>query len=57
MKLTRIALVSLIMLMAWRPAAMDPERWQRLCASHEAELWLIKAQIERDYQGGAPVSP
>ena len=47
----------LVMLMAWRPAGMSPERWQRLCASHEAELWLIKAQIERDYQGGAPVSP
>jgi hypothetical protein len=44
----------LVMLTAWRPAEMTPERWQRLCASHESELWLIKAQIEREYQGEEP---
>lgn len=36
----------LVSLMAWRPANMGEERWRRLCASHEAEIWLIKAQIE-----------
>jgi hypothetical protein len=25
---------------------MDDARWLRLCAAHEAEIWLIKAQIE-----------
>jgi hypothetical protein len=40
----------LVMLSAWRPRTMDAERWERLCASHEAEIWLIKAQIETDYR-------
>ena len=40
----------LVMLTAWRPQAMPPERWERLCASHEAEIWLIKAQIEAEYR-------
>jgi hypothetical protein len=33
---------------AWRPAGMEDERWERLCAAHEAEIFLIKAQIETD---------
>ena len=33
-------------LTAWRDAGMTDPRWQRLCATHEAEIWLIKAQIE-----------
>ena len=33
-------------LTAWRTAAMTDERWQRLCTAHDAEIWLIKAQIE-----------
>ncbi|WP_342361737.1 SRPBCC family protein [Terrarubrum flagellatum] len=40
----------LVTLMAWRPANMDDDRWNRLCASHDAEIWLIKAQIETEYQ-------
>ena len=40
----------LVMLMAWRPADMSQERWERLCASHEAEIWLIKEQIEAEYR-------
>ncbi|MBN9062637.1 MAG: hypothetical protein BGP06_18445 [Rhizobiales bacterium 65-9] len=36
-------------LIAWRPATMDEERWLRLKASHEAEIWLIKAQIETEF--------
>jgi len=33
-------------LTAWRIAAMNDDRWARLCTAHEAEIWLIKAQIE-----------
>jgi hypothetical protein len=40
----------LVMLSAWRPSGMGQERWERLCASHEAEIWLIKAQIEKEYK-------
>ena len=35
-----------VTLTAWRVAGMSDERWSRLCAAHEAEIWLIKAQIE-----------
>ncbi len=35
-----------VTLTAWRSASMNDDRWQRLCASHEAEIWLIKAQME-----------
>jgi hypothetical protein len=37
-----------ISLLAWRSASMDAARWQRLCASHAAEIWLIKAQLEAE---------
>jgi hypothetical protein len=37
----------LVMLMAWRPAGMEDSRWHRLCASHEAEILLIREQITR----------
>ena len=33
-------------LLAWRPVGMDKARWHRLCASHEAEILLAKAQLE-----------
>lgn len=36
-------------LMAWRPADMPDDRWRRLYAAHEAEIWLIKAQIETEF--------
>lgn len=36
----------LVSLIAWRPATMTGARWARLCATHEAEIHLIKAQIE-----------
>jgi hypothetical protein len=39
---------SLVMLTAWRPKDMSDERWARLCAAHEAEIWLIKSQIETE---------
>jgi hypothetical protein len=38
----------LITLTAWRPHDMSDERWTRLCAAHEAEIFLIKSQIEAD---------
>lgn len=34
-------------LIAWRDAAMSEDRWRRLCATHEAEIYLLRAQIER----------
>jgi hypothetical protein len=37
----------LVSLIAWRPASMPDERWNRLRATHEAEIFLVKAQIER----------
>lgn len=37
---------SLVMLLAWRPESMDEDRWQRLVAAHEAEIELIRAQLE-----------
>jgi hypothetical protein len=37
----------LVMLMAWRPAGMEDSRWHRLCASHEAEILLIREQVTR----------
>jgi hypothetical protein len=47
---------SLVTLIAWRVADMDDARWTRLCAAHDAEIWLIKAQLESPPQPcpGAP---
>ena len=36
----------IVTLTAWRAASMGDDRWQRLCAAHEAEIWLIKSQLE-----------
>ena len=38
----------LVTLTAWRPAGMTASRWDQLCASHEVEILLIKAQLETD---------
>lgn len=38
--------VCLVTLTAWRDASMTDERWRRLCATHETEIWLIKTQAE-----------
>jgi hypothetical protein len=43
-----------VTLMAWRSADMDDARWQRLCATHEVEIDIIRAELERAAQGGAP---
>lgn len=37
----------LVSLIAWHDAGMSTDRWQQLCATHEAEIWLLRAQIER----------
>lgn len=36
----------LVSMWAYRPAGMDDARWARLAASHEAEIELIRAQLE-----------
>nr|WP_298727435.1 hypothetical protein [uncultured Steroidobacter sp.] len=41
-----------VSLMAWRSTQMTADRWSQLCASHEAEIWLIKARLEAT--GGIP---
>lgn len=35
-----------VTLTAWRTVDMDNDRWARLCTAHDAEIWLIKTQIE-----------
>ncbi len=42
----------LVSLMAWRVASMSDERWKRLIAAHEAEIWLIREQMEQRYRSG-----
>jgi hypothetical protein len=37
---------SLVLLLAWRPAGMDDERWHRLVSSHEVEILLLRCRIE-----------
>ncbi|MCI5074098.1 hypothetical protein [Oricola sp.] len=41
---------------AWRPRSMDDARWHQLCACHEAEILLIRAQCEAAH-AGRPVRP
>jgi uncharacterized protein YndB with AHSA1/START domain len=36
----------LVTMTAWRTTDMSTARWQRLCASHDAEIFLIQAQLE-----------
>ena len=37
----------IVTLMAWRSADMDDARWQRLCATHEVEIDIIRAELAR----------
>jgi hypothetical protein len=37
----------MVCLQTWRLEDMDDARWQRLMATHETEIDLIKAQLER----------
>lgn len=43
-----------ITLQAWRTPQMSEERWRRLCAAHDAEVWVIKALLEGSATDGAP---
>ena len=36
----------IVTMTAWRTTDMSDLRWQRLCASHDAEIFLIQAQLE-----------
>lgn len=40
--------VCVLMLLAWRPATMDDERWRRLVAAHEAEILLLRGRVETE---------
>ncbi len=39
-----------VTLMVWRPEKMPETDWQRLCSSHETEMFIIRAKLEA---GGA----
>lgn len=41
----------LVALQAMRSAAANDASWARTCAAHEAEILLIKAQLERAFAG------
>ncbi len=41
-----------VSLLAWRTAAMDDARWQRLVATHEVEIDIIRGQLEADAHSG-----
>jgi len=36
----------MVSMMAWRTSEMLDHRWQRLCATHDAEILMIQAQLE-----------
>jgi hypothetical protein len=38
----------LVVLVAWRTAAMDDDRWRRLTAAHDAEILLLCGRIEAE---------
>jgi hypothetical protein len=39
---------SLVILLAWRTASMDDERWRRLTVAHDAEILLLRGRIEAE---------
>jgi hypothetical protein len=39
---------SLVILVAWRTAAMDDDRWRRLTVAHDAEILLLRGRIEAE---------
>lgn len=45
-ELDHAASTCVVSMLAWRTAEMTDERWQRLCALHEAEIILIGGQVE-----------
>ena len=36
----------MVSMIAWRVSDMSDHRWQRLCATHDAEILMIQAQLE-----------
>ncbi|MEZ5825394.1 MAG: hypothetical protein R3C97_11865 [Geminicoccaceae bacterium] len=46
----------LITLVAYRSAGMNDERWQQLRATHECEIRLIRAQLEKGGDGWPSVA-
>ena len=42
-----------VALTAWRTAEMSTERWRQLCITHEAEILILKAQIEVRFRGAS----
>jgi hypothetical protein len=42
-----------VTLLAWRTPEMDEERWQRLKATHDVEIDLIRAQLEHTRPTGS----
>ena len=45
--LERGAALCLVSLSAWRPASFDERRWSRLRAFHDAEIHILRDQIEK----------
>jgi hypothetical protein len=43
----RPASVCLVTVLAWRPLEMSDARWARLTASHDVEVLLLKAEMEK----------
>ena len=37
----------IVSMTAWRTGGMSDDRWRRLCATHDAEIYLIREQLER----------
>jgi len=44
----------IVTLMAWRSVGMDDVHWRRLCATHEVEIDIIRSELERAPDSGAP---
>jgi hypothetical protein len=37
-----------VTLLAWRTAGMKDEDWRLICATHESEIYVVKAMIEQE---------
>ncbi|MBW1722047.1 MAG: SRPBCC family protein [Deltaproteobacteria bacterium] len=37
----------IVAMTAWRPGDMSAERWRRLCATHDVEIYIIRDQLEK----------
>lgn len=41
----------LVVLLAWRTASMDDDRWRQLTVAHDAEILLLRGRIESEASG------